>query len=280
MFPPRLRKNQIALAALLVLSVLVLTLHYRMGEESVFASAQRAAIGVLAPLQSGMAAVTRPIRNGVQYVTEFGGLKRENARLKEEVRELRQDVVTLREQKAENRRLRKLVGFEDRALDTVPARIIGRSPNNWQDTVAIDKGSSEGVRLRMPVVSGEGLVGQVIKVSGHAAEVQLVIDSRSGVGARVQKTGEKGIAQGELGRRVSLDFIPKEAKLERGQEIVTSGLGGIFPKGILIGFVSKAQIRPYSMYKEIEIRPAVRFSRLEEALVITNPSPDVPWEED
>ncbi|MFQ5575312.1 MAG: hypothetical protein ACE5E0_06805, partial [Terriglobia bacterium] len=107
MFPPRLRKNQIALAALLVLSVLVLTLHYRMGEESVFASAQRAAIGVLAPLQSGMAAVTRPIRNGVQYVTEFGGLKRENARLKEEVRELRQDVVTLREQKAENRRLRK-----------------------------------------------------------------------------------------------------------------------------------------------------------------------------
>jgi len=279
-FPPRLKRNQIVLAVFLILSVGVLTLHWRLGTDSFFNQTQRVVVGLTGPLQSGFSKITRPFKNGLRYVREMGSLRRDNTRMKGEVTKLREEVISLREAKRENKRLKQLAGFKEDKYTTLAARIIGNSPNNWQATVVIDKGSAEGVALRMPVVSGEGLVGQISKVSSHVSEVQLILDQKSGVGAQIQKRGEKGIIQGDLDKEPKLNFISKDSRVKKGEAVITSGLGGIFPKGILIGFTSEVKLAPYSMYKEIKVTPIVKFSRLEEVLVITNPQPKIPWKKE
>ena len=129
----------------------------------------------------------------------------------------------------------------------------------------------------MPVVVAEGLVGQVTQVSGHAAEVQLITDQKSGVAAQLIGSGETGIVEGEVDRKLKLNFVSKDSKVRKGDLVITSGLGGVFPKGLFIATVSKTTQRPYSLYKDISLYSPVHFNGLEEVLVIVNPPPKSPF---
>lgn len=272
------KRNRIILVVLILLSVFMLTIYYRYGSQSILFQARRVTLSVVSPIQKGVAYLIEPFQAGWKNISEFGSLRRKNARLKEKVQDLRKQVLELEEEKIENERLRNLLGFKKKYKSrTVLAQVIGRSITPWETNIIIDKGSDDGVKENSPVVVSEGLVGQVVELTSHASQVQLIIDQKSGVAAQILKTGDSGIVQGKMGRELELDFIAKEAKVKKGYKVITSGLGGVYPKGIYIGKVSSIRQEPYSLYKEVKLESRVDFDTLEEVLIITNPLPKTPY---
>lgn len=277
MYPKTTRRNQIILFVLIILTITLLTFQYRGGEKSFLEPFKEVALRISSSFQAASAKVFSPVSQGFRFLKDLGALRRENLKLRKEVANLEQKVISLKEQAKENKRLKKLVRFKDKtSLETMPARVIGRAASGWQATIVVDKGFVEGVEEKMPAVSGEGLVGQVIAVFPHASEIELILDQKSGVGGEIQESGEDGLVEGELGKNLKLNLINKDTSVKKGETVITSGLGGVYPRGILIGYVSKVSQKPYSLYKEIRVRPAVNFSRLEEVLIVTEPEPALP----
>lgn len=227
----------------------------------------------LAPLQKGMMKVGN-FTQGLSSVFFIGQIQRENKSLQQEVDKLNGQVHQLNEYKIENENLKKLLAFRDTnagSFNSVAAEVIGRDSGNWFGTIIIDRGSADGIAKDMPVVTPAGLVGRVIAVSHLTAQVLLLTDPRSGVGCLVQDSRQPGVLEGTASSAglTRLNQLPKDTPLKKGQAIVTSGLGGIFPKGIPVGQVSSVQNESTGLFKIATVRPYVDLNRLEEVLVIT-----------
>ncbi len=277
LYPQLSKRSRIVFGLLLVLSVTTLTFYYGESSNGILHRAQRYTVNMVVPLQSGFSRIVTPLRSAVQFVSSIGGLSSKNRRLTRENQRLKAEIAQLEQMKKENKRLRKLVGFKQETdFVTVPAHIIGKSSTDWQAVIILDKGRDDGVMKNMPVVVDGGLVGQVIDSSPKACRVQLITDQKSGVGVQIVETGDTGVLQGQIDGELRLSFISKEVKLTEGDRIVTSGLGGVFPKGIYVGTVQKVGKRAYSLFKEIKVKSAVEFSKLEDVLIITKPLPHDP----
>jgi len=202
-------------------------------------------------------------------------LAQENTRLQAENDRLRQLERALTETVAENQRLQQLLHFTGRAsLRTVGARVIGRDASNWWKTVQLDRGSDDGVRTNCPVLNADGLVGKVIAVNRGDSRVLLLLDPNCKISALLQKTRETGVVVGSAvafsrAPRCLMTFVDRNAKIAAGQAVITSGLGSVFPKGILVGTVTDARLNKQTgMYQDVDVKPAVDFTRLEEVVVI------------
>ena len=202
-------------------------------------------------------------------------LAQENIRLRAENDRLRQLERALTETVAENQRLQRLFHLASHAnLLTLSARVIGRDASNWWKTIQLDRGSDDGVRVNCPVLNADGLVGKVISVTRGESRVLLLLDPNCKVSALLQKTREMGVIAGlEAGfsraPRCRMTFVERNAKVAPGQAVITSGLGGVFPKGILIGTVTDAHLNAQTgMYQDVDVKPAVDFTRLEEVVVV------------
>ena len=198
-------------------------------------------------------------------------LAQQNDDLRTEVNILRQRERTNRETARENRRLERLLEMKRRlGFPTLAARVIGRDASNWWKSIQIDRGEQDGVRENMAVVSADGLVGKTIAVSRGEARVLLLLDPDCKVSALLEESREPGVAQGVTAQtRCEMLYVNRAAKIKPGEAVLTSGLGGIFPKGIHIGSVLEAGLDPQSgMYQRIHLEPAADFRRLEEVLVI------------
>jgi rod shape-determining protein MreC len=172
---------------------------------------------------------------------------------------------------AENKRLRSLAGFRDNfKLGTTAALVIGRSPTSWQSVATINLGSQDGIRARTAVVTDKGLVGQVVTLTKGTAIVQMVDDRRSGVAVELARTGATGIVEGRLNGTLQLRFIAGDADIKQGDLVVTSGTGGVYPRGIKVGVVKEISDTAYSLEREILLRPAVVYRKLSEVLVVTD----------
>lgn len=206
----------------------------------------------------------------------------ENRYVKEEYRRLRDLTVDLEGQlvekdelSMENERLKALLDFKEQNPDLAVygARVIGKSPGNWFNTLVIDRGSEDGVAVDMAVVTEKGLVGRVIEVGGRWSKVLSIIDSQSAVSAIAQRSRDNGTLQGDttlydgegLCRMV---YLPQDATVREGDTVITSGLGDIFPKGLPIGTVVGVENEPFAVYKTALIQPGVDFEHLEEVLLI------------
>lgn len=227
---------------------------------------------ILAPVQGLVQGVSDRFASVLTSIVEFQELREENQRLKEEL-ERREFVYSLlQEVRAENTRLLKLLNFQETIpqYDTLAARIIAREPANWYNTVTINKGSRDGVRVNMPVITHGGLVGRVSSVTGGQAEVLLLLDQRSAVGGMLQRTRETGIVRGFAGERETLRllYLSRDAEVQIGDNVITSGLGGVFPKGLLIGKVAEVKREEYGLAQYAVIEAAADFEHLEEVLVI------------
>jgi len=227
---------------------------------------------ILAPVQGLVQGVSDRFASVLTSIVEFQELREENQRLKEEL-ERREFVYSLlQEVRAENTRLLKLLNFQETIpqYDTLAARIIAREPANWYNTVTINKGSRDGVRVNMPVITHGGLVGRVSSVTGGQAEVLLLLDQRSAVGGMLQRTREIGIVRGFAGERETLRllYLSRDAEVQIGDNVITSGLGGVFPKGLLIGKVAEVKREEYGLAQYAVIEAAADFEHLEEVLVI------------
>lgn len=262
--------NQITLGLLVLISISVLVLHFREGPNGVLHRVQRFSVNLLAPLQSGSFSVTRGFSDTWSSLTEFGRLKEDNRALKKEVSELRRDTVTLKELDMENKRLRVEMGAPVRQqYATVFATVIGKSVNTWQATVILDKGGQDGVKQRMPIATADGLVGQVMSTTANSCLVQLIMDQKSAVGVRLQISRATGIVEGEGQEQLQLNYLPKDVKTAQQEVVLTSGLGDVYPPGLVVGTVASAGKNNDGLFQDVRVSPTVDFWTLEEVFIIT-----------
>ncbi len=203
-------------------------------------------------------------------------VRRDNQFLREEIKELRGQVGDLREMVLENSRLGHLLEMKSQVgTQTVVARVIGKDATNWFRTILIDRGANEGIKRHMAVVTTEGLVGRVVETTALAARVQLITDPESAVGVLIQRSRVIGVAAGSQGGSVQIKYLPIMADVAVGDRIITSGMGGVFPKGIPLGRVLRSN-RPTNgaLFQETWVQPLADFSRLEEVMVLKRPPSD------
>jgi rod shape-determining protein MreC len=197
-------------------------------------------------------------------------------------RQLQTLQIQIQEERAEAQRtenFRELLELRQRAgLETVAAEIIAASPSVDFRTMTIDKGSSDGLKPDMAVISPAGVVGRVVLPSRRAAKVQMLIDQNAAAGALIERTRAQGVVIGQ-GDSLRMDYVPGTADVKQGDIVVTSGIDGIYPKGVVIGTVDAVERGP-GTYHRITVRSAVDFSRLEEVLVVTTPTPAKVAEDD
>ena len=203
-------------------------------------------------------------------------LARQNEELRRENEGLRQQVRALGETGDENLRLHQLLSLKEHTpLHTVTARVIGRDASNWWESIQIDRGSNEGLHMNMAVLNADGLIGKIVFVTKGESRVLLLTDPNCKVSALLQNAREPGIAAGvkrslRFSPHCVMTYVNRDAKIKPGEPVISSGLGGVFPKGILIGTVTGVQLNKQTgMYQDVEIKPAADFRRLEEVMVIT-----------
>jgi rod shape-determining protein MreC len=244
----------------------------------------RTILRVFAPLEYAASAAARFVSGIVGDYVYLVDVKADNNKLSYETARLRATVRRLSEAEAENRRLRRLLGLRQRVPDeAVSAVVIGKETTEYFRVahVALDN-PAPGIQANMPVLSLDGAVGTVRRVSGDRIDVQLTVDSGFGVDVVVERTGARGFVRGlgDLSRYVvRAEYVRRTDEVEQGDILVTSGYGCRFPKGIPVAKVTEVIKRDFGIYQQVEAVPTVDFSRLEEVLIIMRDTTDCPGQE-
>ena len=235
---------------------------------------------VLTPILAPLSTVGEGIADGLQTLRDLRDLRDRNEQLTELVNELAVENVRLKELEAENEILRELLAFADSSLGSdfkateVRTRVVSWEPGNLLQHIVISAGTDDGLAVGMPVVTERGLVGRIEEVYPRSARVRLIIDAGSSVNALVQRTRATGIVKGAPGRQLVMEYLPQEADVVAvGDIILTSGLGGGYPRRLVIGQVIEVTQKDYEIFRRAVIRPTVDFDRLEIVLAITNFAP-------
>ena len=263
-----IRRNRVFLTSALCL-LLAAGLAVRTGRQRTRADRLgRFFLEVMAPLQRSTAAVDRAAVSAWRRAIDLVRARNENVTLRARVQQLEEAVDRQSELEIENTRLRGLLDFR-RTLqgDILTARVVGRDATGLARTLVIDRGEEDGVVKGAAAVAPEGIVGQIFLASRHAARILLVSDHNSGVDALVQRTRARGIVQGTIASGCGLKYVKRTEDVQVGDTIVTSGLDGIFPKGLPIGRVVTVDKRGQGLFQSAEVAPRVDFDRLEEVLV-------------
>jgi rod shape-determining protein MreC len=219
---------------------------------------------------SGLQKQITSVRTGLQTLEE---VERDNASLKVENRSLKATNQALRDVEHEVNRLRRALEYKERSIfRLVPAEIVARDSSTWWRTVTINRGKNDHIENDMPVVTDEGVVGKTTTVGDNITIVLLLSDENCRVAASVEGTREQGIVQGErvtgsITPLLDLNFLSKQANIETGRKAYTSGMGGVFPSGLLIGTVQSFRVR--ELDGQARIAPAVDLSHLEDVFVVT-----------
>jgi len=229
---------------------------------------------LLAPVEYVTSSVGYGIRHASQSTTQIINVYRDNQQLRAENEQLRQDTVGATEVVAENIRLRTLLDYKKTAtqFDLLAAQVVARDPGSWTSVIVINRGTEQGITKDMPVVTAQGLVGNVIQVFGSTAKVLLILDPRSGVGSLVQRTESRtaAIVEGSGSTPLSPRMVnlARDADIIKGDKVITSGFGGIYPKGLVVGEVTAVVNEEGGLVKYAALKPAVDFDRLEEVFVL------------
>lgn len=228
---------------------------------------------LIVPLASATGSITRPLSSlfsPAAAEAEAGDAKA----LSDVTAQLNAALVRINELETENRRLRAELGFKESHLDTqfLSANVIYFDPSNFVRTVTIDKGTSDGVRVGMVVVSPAGLVGRITQTTASTSRVMLITDSRSSLYGVVQRSDTRalGIVQGKLDDALLFRWVPQSETISPGDLVVTSGRGLNFPQGLYIGKITNVRRNDVEMFQEADIEPAVDFRQLEAVMVITS----------
>ena len=263
------RRRLAIFIALFLFVVMLLTTQVRSVDRRQVGVIGTAVLTALLPVQAGMARVVDRVQGLRETYTEIGRLRVENVRLRQQVDALAREVTALREQALAVRRLERLLEFRAQtAYRAVAARVIGRDATRWFSTVVVDRGRRDGISRNAPVVTADGVVGRVIEVMPTASRVLLLADSRSAVGVLVQRSRDVGVVEGRGGPVMHMKYLSSATQVEQGDLIVTSGLGGVFPRGLVVGRIIKVLRETGALLQEAEVEPAARLDRLEETLIL------------
>ena len=235
--------------------------------------AEQVVIEITAPFQKLIKQTTKSMEELWLNYFRLVDVNHENTQLKNEIHVLKMANSRYRELLATQESLEKLLQFKQTINRPVlAAQVIGLDPTGWFKSVIIDKGKWAGLRIDMPVVNAFGVVGRVVSVSSNYAKVLLIIDQNSAVDCLVQRSRDRGMLKGLMSEICKLDYVAKSNDITMGDIVVTSGLGGVFPKGLPVGRILDVKEISGELFKDIKIRTAVDFSKLEEVLVILEES--------
>lgn len=266
MYRKQVRRRRAILVLLVVAALVLLSTQFSEREGGPLHSMQRAVASVFGPMEEGATRALKPARDLVNWVDETFNARGENDDLRSELQQLRTQLAQAQSAEGENKQLRELLNLDRQGTlagyTPVTARVIGRSPTVWYSTVTIDKGSSAGVKMSDPVVTGDGLAGRITDVTRGTAVVTLITDDRSAVSARLLPDGPEGVAEPEVGdpSDLLLDFIDRSQPIHRGQILVTAGwsngaISSAFPPGIPIGKVSETAAGEQQAYQRVHVTP-------------------------
>jgi rod shape-determining protein MreC len=278
----QVRRRRAVLVILVTVSLVLLSTQISESSSGPLHSAQRAIASVMGPLEEGTERALKPVRDMFDWFGETFDARGENEELREEVADLRDRVAEAESAVGENKELRSLLelgaagGIDGR--QPVTARVIGRSPTVWYSTVTVDRGSSSGIEVDDPVVTGDGLAGRVTDTTSGTSRVTLITDHRSAVSAKVLPNGPSGVITPEVGDpgKLLLDFIEEDREVEEGRMVVTAGwragrLSSLFPYGIEIGKVTQATVDEQETYQRVHVEPFADVREMEIVRVLTEP---------
>ncbi|MBN2247845.1 MAG: rod shape-determining protein MreC [Coriobacteriia bacterium] len=252
-----------------VISLVMLTVYFREGDDGLLHGARRVTLEVTAPIARVGTFITSPIRSIGSFFERVGASQERVQTLEQQNQELRARLAELEEARQENERLRALVDFaEERKFAKLGAEVIRRPVSIWEGVIVIDRGSTDGVEPGMPVIAAQGLIGQIADVSPHSSSVRLVTDQMSGVAAIVQSSRTPGVVRGSVDGSLSLDFIDRASLPVAGDVVLTSGIGGVYPGGIVIGDVVSVDDRHGELYPRIKVASRVPIGSIEEVFVL------------
>ncbi|MBI5886427.1 MAG: rod shape-determining protein MreC [Deltaproteobacteria bacterium] len=226
---------------------------------------------IVTPLERLILGTSSTVTGAWSHYVFLIGLNDENAELKKQVESLRSENDRLKEDVALNLRLRELFNYREAVpWHSTAAGIVAYDGGLWARTVTINKGASDGMVKDLAVISPEGVMGRVIEPGASTSTVLLAIDVRSDIDVFVERTRIKGVAEGNGADGLALKYIMLDDDVRVGDRILTSGITGIFPKGLVVGEISKIEKSKDNFFKTIEVRPAMRLSTLEEVSVVTD----------
>lgn len=259
----RFRRNLTIISILLILAIVTFLL-----PKPITKNIKMGFVSFARPLLQGMNRTGTAVKNNVGGILTYRITIRENRRLISVVDDLKKRIVDLREASDENKRLRELLAFKETSdREIMPAQIIGWDSSPWSKTILINKGAKEGLSPNAAVVSSSGLVGRIIELGPRVARVILITDPNSRVGAIIQRTREQGAVEGR-GELCRMKYLSPEAEVEQGDVVISSGKGGIYPKGMVIGKIVKVAESADGLFQTAIVQPAVNFSKLEEVLCL------------
>lgn len=238
-----------------------------------FSYVESAANKLIMPVQNGLIYLKNKLEGNSSFFTDINNLQNENKRLKEENSNLEKSLRELEIIKAENTTMKEYMNLTEKYADykTIPAYIINKDISNFSNTVVINVGKKEGIQKNMTVIADKGLVGHVVSVDDTSSKVELIIDSASSVSSVSSTTKDTIICKGTLESKSTLNatYVPIEATLVQGDSVETSGMGGIYPKGIHIGTIQEVINTKNITDRYAIIKTAVDFSTVQTVLVIT-----------
>jgi len=278
MLSKRLREAAVVAATLLA-AIIALRMSARNPGD--LSALDRGILAIVSPAQGAMSFVARAITGVAGRYVELTHARAENETLVRENRKLRAELSEMRRLAEDSSRYQRLLGLRDvTPAETVAARVVAidASPYFRVARVEIDRGEGT-VRRGMPVLTSEGVVGRVNRTTGKTSDVMLLVDPRSAIDVLVPRTGGRGILRGksgENGYRCSIEYLARGEPAKEGDAVVTSGLGGAFPRNLAVGKVTKIIPGAVGLYQDVEVTPDVDFARLSDVLVVVAapPAPD------
>lgn len=230
---------------------------------------ERAVMTVFTPVLKPAATISRFFLDVWEGYIDLVHVRQDNQRLLQQLKELNARVVEGHEVYQANQRLTRLLEVKQTVkAPTLSASVVGEDGTSWFRTLVIDRGKSSGLREGMAVLAADGVVGQIIKVSADSSRVLLLTDHSSGIAATIQRSRARGVVKGKGEGLCSLEFATREEDVKVGDMVVTSGVGGVFLKGLPIGEVTMVKRGEYGIFQTVTIRPSVNSAHLEEVLVV------------
>jgi rod shape-determining protein MreC len=273
---------------LVLVSLALITLHFRESDDGPIHAAQRIGVSVLMPFEVAGERISRPFRDGWGYVSDLLDAKSENEELKKENEQLRRERIANQTAERQIERLNEIATYISGPsfptdFDPIVATVVRRPPNPFTQQIMIAAGTSDGVARNAPVITSDGLVGVVTDVTDGSASVTLITDQNSAVTASISESGAWGIVRaGPSASTLVLDQVEKDELVEPDDLVVTAGwttrkLESLFPEGIPIGVVESVGQQDVDLYKRVQVTPFVDFDSLSEVIVLKErPRPERP----
>lgn len=232
-------------------------------------------VAIFSVIQNGFMSSAQKISGIWTNYISLTDLHKENVSLHEDLERVKNENIQLLEATAELERIKEILDIKESSpYPIITARVIGRDPTNWYQSILTDKGEKDGVTTDMGVISPAGVIGRIVRSFPHSSRILLLTDRNSSIAGLIQRTRDEGIIGGAEKGMARIKYIPVLSKLETGDRVLTSGLVGSFPKGLLIGWLGEVEVQEMALFQQAELIPAVDFSKLEEVMIIRKPERD------